>query len=399
MWPVVKLGELASREDSAAIAIGPFGSRMKADSYVPVGVPVIRGQNFSDSGGIAGEYVHITSEFATSLGSANLLRDDIVFPHRGSIGRVARVPADGYVMSTSLMRIRLDPLFADPRFVVAYFGSDLGRAEILQFASTVGTPGIGQPLTSLRQFQMPLPPLDEQRRIAEVLGALDDLIDTNERTISQLGAFADELFRKAETNGDWKAFADVVDVFGGGTPSTSDDSFWNGDVPWATPTDLTALRSPYLFSTAKMITDEGLRACSSRLNPVGSVLMTSRATIGRIAVAQVPVATNQGFIVLHPRHPTDGVFFYHELRKRVDEFISRANGSTFLEISRGTFKALKVKWPTAEARAELFASLSPLHEAAVGLERENETLRRTRDELLPLLISGTVRVRPEAVSA
>lgn len=126
---------------------------------------------------------------------------------------------------------------------------------------------------------------------------------------------------------------------------------------------------------------------------MGSILMTSRATIGRIAIAQVPAATNQGFIVLQPREEMDRVFLFHELRARVDEFISRANGSTFLEISRGTFKALPVLWPSDEARAALHKTLAPLHDAAVELDRENSTLRRTRDELLPLLMSGAVRVR------
>lgn len=251
----------------------------------------------------------------------------------------------------------------------------------------------------LKQIPVSLPPLDEQRRIAEVLGALDDLIDTNETTISALGRTADHVFETFDPITVTTTFAEVVDVFGGGTPSTSNSEYWNGDLRWATPTDLTALSSPYLFDTAKKISGAGLAACSSRLHAKGAILMTSRATIGRIAVAQQPTATNQGFIVLAPRSEADRWFLFHELCVRVDEFISRANGSTFLEISRGTFKSLSVDWPSADDRRRLHEQLAPLHEAAVGLERENEQLRRTRDELLPLLMSGAVRVRPEGVAA
>ena len=144
-WPLVPLGELAA-PGRGSIAIGPFGSRMKAHNYTAAGVMVVRGQNITEDARIAGEFVYVSPEFAQQLGTARLLSGDLVFPHRGAIGRVGLVPRDGFVMSTSLMRIRLDLTRATPRFVAAYFTSDRGRSEILRYGSTVGTPGIGQPL-------------------------------------------------------------------------------------------------------------------------------------------------------------------------------------------------------------------------------------------------------------
>src|SRR2546427_13030085 len=96
-WPLVPLGELASHEESA-IAIGPFGSRMKADNYVGSGVKVIRGQNFTDTGRLTGEYVFVSEAFASTLGPSRLKGGDIVLPHRGAIGRAALVPPGDYVM-------------------------------------------------------------------------------------------------------------------------------------------------------------------------------------------------------------------------------------------------------------------------------------------------------------
>jgi len=322
-----------------------------------------------------------------------LMKDDLLLTSEAPLGEVALVPDDrDLVLSQRLFALRGNPAILHTPYLYYYFQTSEGQSALSGRSS--GTTVLGIRQSELLQIRVLLPPPDQQRRIAKVLGELDDLIDTNERTICRLGALADEQFKEAQLEGEPKIFADVVDVFGGGTPSTSKESFWNGDVAWATPTDLTALRSPYLFGTSKRITAEGLRACSSRLNPVGSVLMTSRATIGRIAITQTPAATNQGFIVLQPRDPEDRVFFYHELKSRVNEFISRANGSTFLEISRGTFKSLSVNWPSAEARLKLHSLLAPLHDAAIDLEVENAMLRRTRDELLPLLMSGKVRVRP-----
>lgn len=195
-WPVVRLGDVAAREESA-IAIGPFGSRMKADNYVSSGVKVIRGQNLTDTGGLTGEYAFVSEQFASTLGAARLREGDIVLPHRGAIGRAALVPPGEFVMSTSLMRIRLDRSHACPEYVTAFLCSHAGREEILRFSSTVGTPGIGQPLASLRQVKLPLPPIQQQRRIAAVLGALDDLIEVNRTSTAKLWSAAEAAFMTA----------------------------------------------------------------------------------------------------------------------------------------------------------------------------------------------------------
>lgn len=398
MWPVVKLGELASREDSAAIAIGPFGSRMKADSYVPTGVPVIRGQNLSDSGGIAGEYVHITSEFATSLGSANLLRDDIVFPHRGAIGRVARVPSDGYVMSTSLMRIRLDPLFADPRFVVAYFGSDLGRTEILQFASTVGTPGIGQPLTSLRQFQMPLPPLDEQRRIAEVLGALDDLIDTNERQHEQLLALAFSVFHRAAFAAPLVELRHLgVAASRGVTPKYSADA---DSVVVVNQKCIRGFRVD-LNQARRM---EGRQARPEKVASPGDTLVNSTGvgTLGRSSrwLGKTDVNVDSHVTVVKAVRPEESAFVSYAVMSQVNNIEALAEGSTGqTELSKERLLGLSVPNLDGPLIASVGRALDELDQARSALLDEVRTLRRTRDELLPLLMSGKVRVRVEGVAA
>lgn len=190
-WQQARLEQIAA---SDGFAIGPFGSRMKTEHYTAAGARVLRGTNITDDGRIEGDFVHVSDDFADSLGSARLSHGDIALPHRGAIGRAALVKADDLVMSTSLMRVRVDRDCADPRFVAAFLTSDAGRREVLQFASTVGTPGIGQPLSSLRKVRVPLPPVGEQRRIASVLGALDDLIEANRTLTTKLEAQASALF-------------------------------------------------------------------------------------------------------------------------------------------------------------------------------------------------------------
>ena len=185
-------------DDGRAIAIGPFGSRMKADRYVPNGVAVIRGNNISDTRTLVGDLVFVSDETADELRSCNVFAGDLVFPHRGAIGQVGIVPSDQlsrYILSTSLMKLTCNQDLVDPLFIFYFFRSQQGRQALLQNASTVGTPGIGQPLASLRSISVPVPPLAEQRAIAHILGTLDDKIELNRRTNETLEAMARALFK------------------------------------------------------------------------------------------------------------------------------------------------------------------------------------------------------------
>ena len=184
-------------ESNASIAIGPFGSRMKSDTYVSSGVPVIRGNNISDTRVFNKEFVYISPEFADELKSQNVREGDLVFPHRGNIGMVGIVGNNvpRYVLSTSLMKLTCNRALVEPMFLFYYFRSAVGHQSLMQHASTVGTPGIGTPLTSLRSISVNLPSLPEQKAIAQILGALDAKIELNRRMNATLEAMARALFQ------------------------------------------------------------------------------------------------------------------------------------------------------------------------------------------------------------
>lgn len=278
----------------------------------------------------------------------------------------------------------------DPRWVYWWFETN----DLSGFNS-----GSVQPMLNrnyIAKVPVTLPPLKEQERIAGVLGAFDDLIETNRGLVERLdraaSTRADHLSK--DVGGNRRTFADVADIGGGGTPSTKADHYWGGDHPWATPKDITALPSRFIFDTPRKLTDAGLAKCSSPLWPVGSILMTSRATVGEFALAQVPIAVNQGFIVVKGESPADTTWLYFEMRRRTSEFKTiAAKGSTFPEISRREFKSLAVHWPQLEAREQLHREIAPLLAGGAELEREVASLTAQRDVLLPLLMSGKVRVR------
>ena len=184
-------------EFAARTAIGPFGSRMKSDLYTDSGVPVIRGTNLTGGKVLSGDWVYVSDKTADDLSNCCVYPGDLVFPHRGAIGEVGIVPDQfpRYVMSSSMMTLSCDRSKARPDYVYYFFKSAAGRHELLKNASQVGTPGIGQPLSTLRAIEVPLPPPSSQFVIAKTLGDLDSKIDLNRRINQTLEAMAQAIFK------------------------------------------------------------------------------------------------------------------------------------------------------------------------------------------------------------
>ena len=249
----------------------------------------------------------------------------------------------------------------------------------------------------LARLEVPVPPFAEQRAIAGVLGALDDKIESNRRIVATSMAMSEATFlewRGSLAAEETTTFGEFADVFGGATPSTSEPDYWGGDHVWVAPRDVTALDSVYLFDSERHVTELGLARSSTTLHPPGSIFMTSRATIGAFAVNQVPCAPNQGFIVVRPRDPATRWFLFHEMRSRVVEMQDRATGTTFRELSRGSFREMTLSIP-ADDRSfiALDEAVAPVHARAAAAAQESQSLIAIRDALLPELLSGRLRVR------
>ena len=283
-----------------------------------------------------------------------------------------------------------------------------------------------------REIAVPRP--DEQRAIAAVLGALDEKIGQNKRTARALERLARAIFRawfmdfepiKAKAAGatsfpsmphsvfetlptrfvdseigpvpeGWevKAIGDVVTVKGGGTPSTKNKAFWDsGAHCWATPKDMSRLSHPVLLDTERRITDSGVNSISSGILPVGTVLMSSRAPVGYLAIAGVPTAINQGFIAMVCDGPRPPNYVFGWAFTSMDTIKAHASGTTFAEISKKNFRPLPVVVPTANVVAAYQEVADPLFDLLTHSVSECEQLEQLRDYLLPQLLSGSVRVR------
>jgi type I restriction enzyme S subunit len=351
-------------------------------------------------------------------------------------GKIARYVSNKDVKvahgSTEFIVIRGREGVTDNLF--AYY---LARSEIVcrylisQMSGSSGRQRV--PVRAFAELTIELPPLIEQRAIAGILGALDDKIELNRQMCKTLEDTAQAIFKSwfidfdpvhAKAAGKqpkgmnpaiaalfpdsfiytdhgsipkgWsiRSIGEMVKVYGGGTPSTRELNYWiDGIHPFCTPKDMAALSEPILLSTERKISDYGLAKISSGQLPIGTVLLSSRAPIGYLAISRIPVSINQGIIAMVCDFRFPNIYALHWTKTNLGLIVSQANGSTFLEISKSNFRLIKAIVPTVEVLNSYMSLVEPLYFGIESLLLENELLNAMRDELLPKLISGNLRIR------
>ena len=165
-------------------------------------------------------------------------------------------------------------------------------------------------------------------------------------------------FKQFQDNWSAKRLSDIAEVVGGGTPDTTDSTLWNGDIQWFTPTEVG--HSKYVSTSIRTISQLGLQKSSAKILPAGSILLSSRATVGECSIAQKDCTTNQGFQSLIPKKSVNNEFLYYLAQTQKRHFIKYASGSTFLEISNSEIKKTKCAVPSIEEQTEIATFLSAI---------------------------------------
>jgi type I restriction enzyme S subunit len=248
----------------------------------------------------------------------------------------------------------------------------------------------------------------EQHAIAAALSDVDALLDGLTRLIAKKRDLKQAAMQQLLTGrtrlpgfrGPWKVkrIADVGEVRGGGTPSTSRPQFWKGDVPWCTPTDITTLgQRKYLRETERTISTAGLRASSAELIPARSLIMTSRATIGECAINVVPMATNQGFKNVVPCATVDVEFLYYLMSTQKSGLLALCGGSTFLEIGKKQISDYELTLPAdREEQSAIATVLSDIDAELTALEARRAKTQALKQAMMQSLLTGRIRlVTPE----
>jgi len=175
---------------------------------------------------------------------------------------------------------------------------------------------------------------------------------------------------------EWKTYklSEIGTVVGGATPSTSVSSYYGGDIPWLTPKDLSNFQDRYIEKGERNITQEGLDSCSAQLLPANTVLFSSRAPIGYVAIAKNPIATNQGFKSIIPNEKVDSLFLYYILKYNKDKIEAMGSGTTFKEVSGAVMKNVEISLPGLEEQRRIAGILGAIDDKIENNRRINTNL-------------------------
>jgi type I restriction enzyme S subunit len=407
-WIETTVRELAAHVPNAVVG-GPFGSNLGSADYVPNGVPVIRGQNLALGRWIGGEFVFVSDAKADAL-SGNVARPgDLVFTQRGTLGQVAVVPNgahEKYLVSQSQMKLTADPGKADVFFLYYVFISPDQQDYVKQNAIQTGVPHTN--LGMLRDTSLRLPPLDEQRRIAGVLGALDDKIESNQWLSLRLDAIARIQF--SSWFADWEGVdsVQVGELISAGTLVV-------GDGYRAKNSELDTTGIPFLrgrdvgedidVQGADLLSLDGIRKAGDKVSRPGDAFFTAKGTVGRIGrvtnwTPQFVYSPQIAFWRVLDRDPVLSDFVFMWLRGR--EFLSQRDavkGQTDMAdyVNLRDQREMRMSLPPSRDRARAFAVISPILDRIAVSRAESRRLARLRDALVPKLVSGQIRVSDDYV--
>jgi len=211
------------------------------------------------------------------------------------------------------------------------------------------------------------------------------------------GAMAWNEKLKRDIPASWKTVVvdDVAEVFNGATPSTGDEQNYGGDIVWITPKDLSDQKQKFVYQGERNISQAGYDSCSTHLLPINTVLMSSRAPIGLLAIAKKELCTNQGFKSFVPKEDRIATYLYYYLQFHIKQIEQLGTGTTFKEVSREDVLKFPILKPKDTILDLWEKRVSALNDRQLELQKENENLSKQRDELLPLLMNGQVSLNSD----
>jgi len=344
---------------------------------------------------------------------------DLIITREAPMGEVGMIPNGvDCCLGQRLVLIKPNPKKIDASYLLYAMQSEYVQRQIGASDATGSTvSNLRIPL--LKEVLVPL--LDGQEEIGQVLATIDAKIDLNERINAELEAlvqtiydywfvqfeFPDENGQPYKSSGGkmvWNEklkreipegwgegdISSIAEVLGGGTPSKKNASYWNGEIPFFTPTDANGVM--YQLETEDWITRQGLENCSSNLFEKGTIFITARGSVGKLAIASRPMAMNQSCYALRPKIAENYPFVYQHAKTLIHHLRVKASGSTFDSIITNDISWTRLVAPEAKVVSGFCDVVRPCFEGVeVGL-RQALALRQLRDWLLPLLMNGQARV-------
>ncbi len=372
-WKEYKISEVIDE-----ISMGPFGSNIKVDNFIDSGVPVLNGSNLQGFKLNENSFNYVSQEKANSLGKANAHRGDVVITHRGTLGQIIYIPDDSkfeqYVISQSQFRLKLKKDLIRPDFFVYFFHTRLGQHRILMNASQVGVPALARPTSTFKEVCIPIPPMEKQNKVMDILHSLDDKIEVNRRINDNLEKQAMALFDMM-----FPAVASGEDVIGNVIIPKRGKGLLSKDAVEGSVPVVAGGLEPATYHNE-----------SNTVAPVVTI-SASGANAGFVNLWQIPVWSSDSSFI--DASMTENVYFWYVmLKKRQKEIFDAQTGSAqphiypkhIAEMPMGNFEHSDV---------EKFTEIvTPMFEIRGRNLKESERLASIRDTLLPKLMSGELKL-------
>lgn len=313
---------------------------------------------------------------------------DILFVCKGTPGRVCMVPDPiDFCIAQDMVALRANEAIVYNKYLLVVLRSARIQKQIEQ--TSVGDVIPHFKKSFFNQLLIPIPPMQIQRIIGDYYFVFSEKVEINNKINDNLQQQAAALFSSLYDRSNAEVrFTDLIQILGGGTPKTGENTYWNGNIAFFTPKDV---GTPYTLITEKTITEEGLSHCNSRLYPVNTVFVTARGTVGKVGMSGVPMAMNQSCYALVGKETHQLLVYFYTL-KAVDRLKHKASGAVFDAITTRDFESEQImKLSDDDAKAFLRVA-APMFQEVLNNNIENLLLSALRDSLLPKLMSGEIDV-------
>ena len=394
------------------------------------GVPIVRVNNIRNGRIDTTDMLKVGADIEAKFQRSRLRGGEVLLTLVGTLGEVAIVPDNlrgwNVARAVGVIPVRKDP---GSLWVSICLRSAFIQHCIRTWATTTVQATFN--LRDLAKLPIPIPPTETRKAIAAVLGALDDKIELNRRMNATLEAMARALFQswfvdfdpvRAKLDGrpptaldpataalfpesfhdsplgsipqGWEVcpLSEKIQLLSGGTPKTSEPTYWDGDIPWYSVRDAPSETDVWVIHTDKHVTKLGIANSAAQIFPEKTTIISARGTVGKLALTAVPMAINQSCYGVRGITGYGDYFTYYSLREATTQLQQRTHGTVFDTITTETFKTLDCIFPTPKITAAFDKRVEPLLGQIRANLHQSRTLATLRDTLLPKLLSGELSV-------
>ncbi|MCK5035300.1 MAG: restriction endonuclease subunit S [Candidatus Sabulitectum sp.] len=389
-------------ENAASVRTGPFGAQLHERDYVDDGTPIVTVEHLSELGIVHRNLPLVSDKDKKRLSRYILKMGDIVFSRVGSVDRnsLVSVREEGWLFSGRLLRVRPNCKYLFPLYVSSVFHRQTFKNHMRNIA--VGGTMACLNTALLSRVFIPLPPLPEQKAIASVLECWDKSIQKYEEKIEKKWNIKKGLMQKLLSgeqrlpgfDGEWEKtkISSLAMVLSGGTPSKGNSTFWEGNIPWISSSDL-KIDEIDDFKIHRFISEEAVKLSATKIIPANSILVVSRVAVGKVALSKCDICTSQDFqnlVIIN--NSTNARYLTYQLKRHVRKLTRLNQGTSISGFLKKDLINLPIPLPCLPEQKAIASILSSSDSEIKALERKLALLRDQKKYLLNNLVTGTIRL-------